>query len=208
MGPVARVDARANRGRTLDVAEEVFGKGGESASTEEVARLAGVGIAAVFRHFPTKAALLQAVLVRRFDRLREQAEALLDTTDPGTAFFDFFRHLVADAATKIAIAGALLDAGGDSDGEAAQASNGLRRAVGALLQHAQQAGAVRDDVELPEVYALLVATSRAAAHTDLDDEVKARALAIIFDGLAPHPNAPVQTRHQPEPSQPDSRPST
>ncbi|GAA4732116.1 TetR/AcrR family transcriptional regulator [Phytohabitans rumicis] len=184
---VRRVDAQANRGRILDVAEEVFGKGGESASTEEVARLAGVGIATVFRHFPTKAALLQAVLVRRFDRLREQAEALLDTTDPGTAFFDFYRHLVADAATKIAIGEALLDAGGDSDGEAAQASNGLRRAVGALLRQAQQAGAVRDDVELPEVYALLVATSRAAAHTDLDDEVKARALAIVFDGLAPQP---------------------
>jgi AcrR family transcriptional regulator len=186
-GRARRVDARANRGRILDVAEQVFGKGGESASTEEVARLAGVGIATVFRHFPTKAALLQAVLVRRFDRLREQAEALLDTTDPGTALFDFFAHLVADAATKIAIGEALLDAGGDSDCEAAQASNGLRRAVGALLQRAQQAGAVRDDVELPEVYTLLVAISRAAAHADLDDEVKARALAIIFDGLASHP---------------------
>src|SRR5882762_3274914 len=97
-GRAQRVDARANRGRILDVAEEVFGKGGESASTEEVALLAGVGIATVFRHFPTKAALLQAVLVRRFDRLREQAEALLDNTDPDIAFFDFFRHLVADAA--------------------------------------------------------------------------------------------------------------
>jgi AcrR family transcriptional regulator len=189
-GRVQRVDAQANRARILDVADEVFGKGGGAASTEEVARLAGVGIATVFRHFPTKAALLQAVLVRRFDRLREQAEALLDSTDPGTAFFDFFRHLVADAATKIAIAEALLDAGGDSDGEAAQASGGLRRAVGALLQHAQQAGAVRDDVELPEVYTLLVATSRAAAHTGLDDEVIARALAIVFAGLAPHPNRP------------------
>jgi hypothetical protein len=115
---------------------------------------------------------------------------LLDTTDPGTAFFDFFRHLVTDAATKIAIAEALLDAGGDSDGEAAQASNGLRRAVGTLLQRAQQADAVRDDVELPEVYILLVATSRATAHADLDDEVKARTLTIIFDGLAPHPNTP------------------
>jgi AcrR family transcriptional regulator len=189
-GRAQRVDARANRGRILDVAEEVFGKGGASASTEEVARRAGVGIATVFRHFPTKAALLQAVLVRRLDRLREQAEALLDTTDPGTAFFDFFRHLVTDAATKIAIAEALLDAGGDSDGEAAQASNGLRRAVGTLLQRAQQADAVRDDVELPEVYILLVATSRATAHADLDDEVKARTLTIIFDGLAPHPNTP------------------
>jgi AcrR family transcriptional regulator len=174
-----RVDARANRVRILDVAEEVFGKGGESASTEEVARLAGVGIATVFRHFPTKAELLQAVLVRRFDRLREQAEALLDSPDP--AFFDFFRHLVADAATKIAIGGALADAGGDRDGEAARASSLLRQAVGALLRQAQQAGVVRDDVELPEVYALLVA----AAHTDVDDQVKARALAIVIDGLAP-----------------------
>lgn len=181
---VQRVDARTNRARILDVAEEVFGKGGESASTEEVARLAGVGIATVFRHFPTKAALLEAVLVRRFDRLREQAEALLDADDPGSAFFDFFSHLVADAATKIAIAEALLDAGGDSEA-AAQASTRLRQVVGTLLEHAQQAGAVRDDVELPEVYALLVGTSRAAARGNLDQHVTRRMLAIVFDGLAP-----------------------
>ena len=183
-GRAQRVDARANRGRILDVAEEVFGQGGESASTEEVARLAGVGIATVFRHFPTKAALLEAVLVRRFDRLREQAEGLLNAADPGQAFLGFFGHLVADAAAKIAIAEALLDAGGDRDGDAARASDGLRRAVGVLLQHAQQAGAVRDDVELPEVYALLVGTSRAAARGHLDEEARARLLAIVFDGLA------------------------
>lgn len=184
-----RADARTNRVRVLEVAEEVFGKGGESASTEEVARLAGVGIATVFRHFPTKAALLEAVLVRRFARLREQAETLHDASDPGGAFFDFFSHLVADAATKIAIAEALLEADGDGDGDAAQASNGLRGAVATLLRRAQQAGAVRDDVELPEVYALLVATSRAAAHANLDQEVRDRVLAIVFDGLAPLPHA-------------------
>jgi AcrR family transcriptional regulator len=193
-GRPQRVDARANRVRILDVAEEVFGQGGESASTEEVARLAGVGIATVFRHFPTKAALLEAVLVRRFDRLREQAEALLDAADPGPAFLGFFSHLVADAAAKIAIAEALLDATGgtgptgptpaNSEGDAARASDGLRRAVGALLKRAQQAGAVRDDVELPEVYALLVSTSRAAARAHLDEEATARLLVIVFDGLA------------------------
>jgi AcrR family transcriptional regulator len=171
-----RVDARANRGRILDVAEGVFGRGGESASTEEVARLAGVGIATVFRHFPTKAALLQAVLVRRFVRLREQAEECLEG-DAGSAFFDFFRYLVNDAPTKIAIGAALESAGGDQDGEAARASAGLRRAVGDLLQRAQQAGTVREDVELPEVYALLVAISRSPKDT------KEKALAIIFDGI-------------------------
>lgn len=185
-GRAQRVDARTNRGRILDAAEEVFGRGGESASTEDVARLAGVGIATVFRHFPTKAELLQAVLVRRFDRLREQAESLLDAADPGSAFLDFFGQLVADAATKIAIGEALLEAGGDSDGSARHASTKLRQVVGTLLERAQQAGAVRADVELPEVYALLVGTSRAAAHGNLDTEAKARMLTIVFDGLAPH----------------------
>jgi AcrR family transcriptional regulator len=184
-----RADARTNRARILDVADEVFGRGGESASTEEVARLAGVGIATVFRHFPTKAALLEAVLVRRFDGLREQAEALLGAEDPGRAFFGFFSFLVADAATKIAIIEALLEAGGDGDGAASRASDGLRSAVGALLQRAQHAGAVRDDVELPEVYALLAATSRAAAHSELGQEARARVLGIVFDGLAPPADA-------------------
>ena len=184
---VQRADARANRVRILDVAEQVFGKGGESASTEEVARLAGVGIATVFRHFPTKAALLEAVLARRFDRLREQAEALLNAADPGQAFLSFFCYLVADAPAKIGIAEALLEAGGDGGGEAAQASSELRRAFGALLQRAQHAGVIRDDVELPEVYALLVGVSRAAAHEHLDEQGRARVLTIVFDGLAPRP---------------------
>jgi AcrR family transcriptional regulator len=180
-----RADARANRARILDVAEEVFGAGGESASTEEVARRAGVGIATVFRHFPTKTALLEAVLARRFDRLRERAEALLNADDPGQAFAGFFRYLVDDAPAKIGIAEALLDAGGDGAGAAARASGELRRAFGALLRRAQQAGVIRDDVDLPEVYAVLAGVSRAAAREHLDEQVRARMLAIVFGGLAP-----------------------
>ena len=182
-GRARRADAQANRDRILDVAEEVFGRGGESASTEEVARLAGVGIGTVFRHFPTKAALLEAVLAREFGRLREYAEALLDAPDPGPAFLGFFGHLVARAPAKIAITEALLDAGGNRDGAATRAADGLRSAVGALLLNAQQAGAVRGDVELPEVYALLAATARATARARLDEQAKTRLLAIVFDGL-------------------------
>ncbi|MEV0562147.1 TetR/AcrR family transcriptional regulator [Dactylosporangium sp. NPDC050588] len=183
-GRPPRADAQANRQRILDAAEHVFGTGGKAASTEEVARLAGVGIATVFRHFPTKTALVESVLVRRFDRLRAHADALLDAEDPGAAFFGFFGHLVADAATKIAIGEALHDLTGGGDTEAVQASLGLRRSFGALLERAQRAAAVRDDAELPEVYALLVAASRAASQAGLDDDVRARMLAIVFDGLA------------------------
>ncbi len=186
-----RADARTNRVRVLDAAEDVFGQGGESASTEEVARLAGVGIATVFRHFPTKAALLEAVLVRRFERLRDQAHGLASTQDPGRAFFGFFAHMVADASGKIAIAEALADAGGDAPGSAARASDELEQAVGVLLERAQAAGAVRKDIGLPEVYALLIGASRAAALAHLDENVRARAIAIVFDGLAgPRRGAP------------------
>jgi AcrR family transcriptional regulator len=186
-GRAQRADARANRDRILDVAEEVFGAGGESASTEEVARLAGVGIGTVFRHFPTKAALLEAVLIRQFDRLRAQAEELLGAADPGEAFRGLLDHLVAHAAAKVTITEALLDAGGDRDGDAARASDRLRQAIGALFRNAQQAGAVRDDVKLPEVYALLVGASRAAARARLDQEARARLFTIVFDGLTPRP---------------------
>jgi AcrR family transcriptional regulator len=183
-----RKDARNNRARILEVADDVFGRGGETASTEEVARLAGVGIATVFRHFPTKASLLEAVLVARFDRLRAEAEALAGAGDAGDAFYGFFKYMVDDAATKIAISEALVDTGAIAHGDggpAEVAAHALRRAFGVLLARAQEAGRVRDDIELPELYALLVGVSRAAAYAKLDDEVRARSLAIVFDGLAP-----------------------
>jgi AcrR family transcriptional regulator len=184
MTPDVNVTARqGNRERVLAAAEEVFGRSGAAASTEDVARLAGVGIATVFRHFPTKAALLEAVFVAHVDRLVARGEAQRGATDPGGAFRDFFAHVVADAPTKLAIADALLQAGSEADGEVERATTALRRTVGALLERAQRAGAVRDDVELPELYTLLVGASRAAA-VQPDPEVRQRALAILFDGLA------------------------
>jgi AcrR family transcriptional regulator len=186
-GRPLRADAQANRDRILDVAEEVFGAGGESASTEEVARLARVGIGTVFRHFPTKAALLEAVLVRRLDSLTGQATALLDAPEPGGAFLGFFADMVSRASAKISITHALLDAGGDRNGDDARASDDLRQAIGTLLRHAQQCHAIRDDVEFPEVWTLLVGASQAVARARLTEAELARLLTIISDGLAPRP---------------------
>ncbi|MUN39120.1 TetR/AcrR family transcriptional regulator [Actinomadura litoris] len=179
-----RADARDNRARILEVAEDVFARGGSAASTEEVARLAGVGIATVFRHFPTKRALLEAVLVKHFDHLCERARGLADSDEPGPAFFEFFGHLVDDAAGKLAIIEAFTDAGGDAEGQAGRRPRELREAVGVLLVRAQEAGAVRADVRLEEVYALLVGVARAGAHLQLDAHVRARTVGIVFDGLA------------------------
>ncbi|GAB3970492.1 TetR/AcrR family transcriptional regulator [Actinoallomurus acanthiterrae] len=183
-----RADALRNRARVLEAAEAVFAAHGTSVSTEEVARRAGVGIGTVFRHFPTKEALLEAVFITRLDRLAAEADALMGAEDPGEAFFAFFARVVGHAATKNAVTAALAEAGIDVRETTAETGRELRRALGALLRRAQDAGAVRPDIGLPEVLALLVGASQAAEHVAGDDEVRARTLAIVFDGLRASPD--------------------
>lgn len=185
-----RRDARDNRARILAAADQVFGAGGPAASTEDVARLAGVGIATVFRHFPTKVDLLTAVLADRLAQLAERAGELMDAPDPGAAFVGFFTEVVESATTKITIADALSDAGATDDGTpepVAQAGKRLRRAFGDLLARAQEPGALRPDVGAAEAYALMVGTSRAVALGRLPDGVRDRMLAVVFDGLRRQP---------------------
>jgi AcrR family transcriptional regulator len=177
-----RADARDNRGRILTAAEQVFGQS-PAASTEDVAKLAGVGIGTVFRHFPTKAELLEAVLTLRLEQLRDRARELADSNDPGKAFFSFFGQVVSEASSKLAIADALSEAGGAVSAEAKGAGSGLREAFGALLEQAQQAGAVRADAALPEVYSLLIGASRGATATRIDPAVRDRMLNLLYDGL-------------------------
>jgi AcrR family transcriptional regulator len=178
-----RVDAARNRARVLTAAEAVFTEQGTAASTEEVARRAGVGIGTVFRHFPTKESLLEAVLVGLLGRLAEEADALTAADDAGAAFFAFFAHVVAQAATKNTISEALAEAGVDAKDTAGHVGQELKKALTRLLDRAQRAGVVRGDVGLSEVMALLAGTSRAAESGD--GGVRAKVLAIVFDGLRP-----------------------
>ncbi|KAA2256736.1 TetR/AcrR family transcriptional regulator [Solihabitans fulvus] len=174
-----RADAQRNRARLLEVAERVFAAKGTSASTEEIAREAGVGVGTVFRHFPTKEALLEAVFVCRLRRLADEADALTSSTDPGTAFFTFFTGVVEQSATKNALA----EAGIDVQRVSSEVRAHVVRALGSLLAGAQEAGAVRDDIGVPELLALLIGASRTAEYASEDRAVQARALAIVLDGL-------------------------
>jgi AcrR family transcriptional regulator len=174
--------ARANRARVLDSADQVFARQGEAGSTEEVAALAGVGIGTVFRHFPTKADLLDAVLARRFDRLTERATLLLDAGDPIEALEAFLMFMIDEAPGKIAIGEALLDAGGDvTAGQ--QASERTRRAAARLIRHAQRAGQVRADVKPSEAYAVMAGAARALAQAKITGAARRRSVAIVIDGL-------------------------
>src|SRR5947199_9600497 len=105
-----RQDARDNRERILAAADQVFGTRGETGSTEEVARLAGVGIATVFRHFPTKEALIEAALVRHFTGLLDQARAAAAAPDPAAALRALIREMIERGASKLTLASMLRDA--------------------------------------------------------------------------------------------------
>jgi AcrR family transcriptional regulator len=185
-GKPLRADALRNRAKVLEAAETVFDARGTGASTEEVARQAGVGIGTVFRHFPTKEALLEAVYVDRLRKLAGEAEALASAGDPGEAFFAFFSRVVGHAATKNAFSAALMEAGVDVREATAETGQDLKRALAALLTRAQETGAVRRDVGLPEVMTLLVGASQAAEHVGGDQNVRDRALTVVFDGLRAH----------------------
>lgn len=168
-----RADAQRNRGRILDAAEEVFAQHGASASTEEVARRAGVAIGTVFRHFPTKDDLLAAIMKRLLARLVEDAGRL--SGEDG--LFTFFTRLVEQASAKRAVV-ELMDVSIPS------AVGRLGDAVGELLRQAQAAGTVAPEVRLPEVMALLVSVCQGALQGGWDAELQRRTLAVVFAGLA------------------------
>jgi AcrR family transcriptional regulator len=171
-----RADALRNRARILDAAESVFAESGPRASTEEVARRAGVAVGTVFRHFPTKNDLLAAIMKRLLAQLVEDASK--------QDLHTFFAHTVAQAAAKKTVVDLLAGAGVDI--RLPDAVVPLEQAVGKLLQQARDAGTVADQVQIPEVMALLASVCQGALHGGWDQQLQARTLAVIFAGLR-HP---------------------
>jgi AcrR family transcriptional regulator len=178
-----RADARRNRARILATAEEVFAAEGTNAATETIARRAGVGIGTLFRHFPTKEALLAAVVIARIEGLATTAEGYGDAPDPAAAFAAFFAQMVEAIVTKNAFTAPLL---GESRAAAIADPalvGRLRGAIALLLARAQAVGAVRADVAIDEVMALIIGAAHAVEHSD--PARREHLLAIILDGLRP-----------------------
>jgi len=178
-----RADAARNRERVLAAAEAVLARDGLSASMRAVAADAGVGLGTIYRNFPTQEALYQAIIVRRTRALVAEAAELAGAPDPGQAFFGYFTSVVEHAMRTKAIADLLARAGIDPKSGMAGVGDDMRHAVGALLARAQQAGAVRPDLHMPELMAILTAACLAAEHSQWDDELRAKTLAIMFDGM-------------------------
>ena len=176
-------NARANRERILAAAEAVFGASGELGSTEDVADRAGVGIATVFRHFPTKEALIEATLVRHFDLLNEQASRLAGGPDPGRAVRQLIVTLIETSSTKLTLI-SLVGESGQLPPAVQEATSQVQATIGGILARAKNDGAVAEDVTVDEFFLLVRGLAQGAATMPAAPVTLDRAIEIICRGLA------------------------
>ncbi|GAA1501641.1 TetR/AcrR family transcriptional regulator [Dactylosporangium maewongense] len=181
-----RADARRNREQVLRTAQRLFATEGLGVSLDEIARRAGVGPGTVHRHFPSKEALYLAVATDEFEQLVVEAEELATTDDPAALFTQLSR-MIATGAENVTVKSALEAAELDLRTAAPKVAADLTRHVADLLDRAHAAGAVRPDVTVDDVMALVAGAFSAIRHAgaETSPERSARIAQIILDGLRP-----------------------
>jgi AcrR family transcriptional regulator len=176
-----RADARRSRMKLLTAATAAFAEHGADAPLEDIARRAGVGIGTLYRHFPTRLDLQSAVFLSQVKGVCAQADDLIIDSPAEQAFGAWIRMLSGYMVTKRGLSRALIDTLGRDSELISGCSLAMRETVDRLLRHAQEAGAIRQDVQALDVLRLVhgigVATEQAPEDTD-------RLLSLMLDGLA------------------------
>lgn len=152
-----RADARKNHDHLLAVAGAVITEQGADASLRDIARQAGVGLATLFRHFPTREALLAALLRAGFDELAEHATELETSNLPEDALVSWLREFVAYARTYRGVTQAMASAIEDPESALHASCVTLRTAGARLLTRAQTEGTTRTDINGAELFDLVAA---------------------------------------------------
>jgi AcrR family transcriptional regulator len=182
--PLKRADARRNYDRLLKAAGDAFAeRGADDVSLEEIARRAGVGIGTLYRHFPARQALLEAVFQDQVDGLDALAAKLLTAESPADALAEWVRAFVAFGRTKRSLSTALVATLGKQSELLSACSMTLRNRTDQLLGRAQQAGLARPDVKSADIlrltHGMIMATDTAPTDAGQAD----RLLALVIDGL-------------------------
>jgi AcrR family transcriptional regulator len=175
-----RADARRNRERIVKAARAVFAQHGRDAQMDDVARRAKVGVGTVYRHFPTKEGLIEAVAADKFEGLTREATAALAAEDPWEAFERFVWY----AAEQVARDRTLFEVMGTTSCQlerATQTKLELQAAVGELMRRAQAAGALRPEAGPQDMGMIMCAIGGAMAVSGTDDWQ--RLLRYVLDGL-------------------------
>ncbi|MEE1756226.1 TetR/AcrR family transcriptional regulator [Streptomyces sp. SP18CS02] len=180
-----RADARRNYGRLLAEARGAFAEHGTDASLEDIARRAGVGIGTLYRHFPNRQALMNAVFQEALTALLDRSRELAESEEPCTALVMWLRANVTHAGEYRGLARALMSASHDRSSALSGCSVPLRAAGQVLLGRAQEAGAVREDVSMGDLMQLTNAIALAAEQSPDDPELADRLLTLTVRGLKP-----------------------
>lgn len=177
-----RVDARHNRERLLKIADAAFHRHGVQASLAEIARTCGIAIGTLYRHFPTREALLQALIHDQATNLRENAERLADSDTPREALIEWLREFGRCASTYRGLAESILATAAAEGSDLNASVESMRAAAGMLVVKAQKASAIRPDVCPAEVFALACGASTASQYAITDPD---RLVRLVVEGLAP-----------------------
>jgi AcrR family transcriptional regulator len=176
-----RADAQRNRALVLAAAHEVFASDGIEVSVEAIARRAGVGVGTIYRHFPNKQALFEAIVRADLEVFAEEARALVASDESGEALWGFLAHIVNHSETSAAIKDSLggVYALGRYAGDAVRE---IEAAVAQLLARAQAAGEARSDTNASELLALLTAAYDATARPGTTVS-RQHLVRVICDGM-------------------------
>ena len=196
-----RADALRNRERVLEAAKAVFNAGGPEASLEAVARQAGVGIGTLYRHFPTREDLFEAVYRREVEQLSELAEQLKSAKDPVDALRRWLRSNVQFVATKKGMAAALALTFQSTSELAAFSMDRLTKAIGSLLDRAVAEGRMRADVSPEDLLRALVGMCYMHDQPGWQTSVL-RMLDVFVDGLCVQPKTKAMKRASRKPPKP------
>ena len=181
-----RADARRNYEKVLVAAREAFAEGGESTSLEEIARRAGVGIGTLYRNFPNRQALLEALYVGEVEEVCRAAAELEGVADPWEALSSWFERFIGYIATKRALAGELLNYL-EQDAPLFTNSRSMLFSAGEpLLKRAQDAGVVRADVAIGDVIQMVVGIAKIPTS---DPGQAEHIVRVALDGLRYRPGA-------------------
>ena len=187
MPETMRADGRRNYELVLDAARLAFAEHGTEVSLREVARRAGVGIGTLYRHFPTREALVEACMRHGFDTLRARAEELLDSPTPDEALLTWMRALAAGSMTYHGLPASLMAALLDEQSELHASCAAMRAAATHLLDRAQQAGRARPDLTAAELFALVAGVAWAGQQAPDQDGLTNRLLSLATTGLVHRP---------------------
>ncbi len=178
-----RADAVINRQRILDAAELVFSAEGISVPIDKVAEHAGVGVGTVYRHFPNKEDLFEAIVMTRLEDLLTMARQEAASPAPGPALFSYLQQFAHQASAKHDLFDALGAAGIDFKARCTDKVNEMKGCIGLLLSRAQEAGTVRGDMSVDELIGLVMGACQAAAQAGLGDEACEHMVEIVCDGI-------------------------